>query len=78
MTDHMPMPPMAESSSAAKSRAQAYGDSGMRDAFSIAAPGQNANSRPRPSDHTRDWLSACPNPTRGPRVKFFAIDGHCA
>ena len=46
MTDHMPTPPMAERSSAAKSRAQAYGDSGMKDAFSIAAPEQNAKSRP--------------------------------
>ena len=39
MTDHIPTPPMAESSSAAKSRAQAYGDSGTRDAFSLLRRG---------------------------------------
>ena len=56
MTDHMPTPPMAERSSAAKSRAQAYGDSGMSDSFSIAAPGQNA---------TRGFAFVPPNDTLG-------------
>jgi hypothetical protein len=47
MTDHVPIPPMAESSSAAKRRAQAYGDSGMRGGrVQHRRAGRNAKSRP--------------------------------
>src|SRR5262245_27338470 len=64
MTDHMPTPPMAESSSAAKRRTQAYGDSGMRDSLSIAAPDRNATCGFAfvPPDDTRgcDWPDRAP------------------